>query len=313
MTRSKLALWATLTTVSIIAADAAPTRPTVIPLGMYLGVLPSLEVRFAGRERTVLLDTGGGLTVVTPATAGAIGCRPWGRVTGFRMRGDRVDMRRCDHVALGIAGLTVRVPEAGVWDFGKALPRNAPPLAGSIALDAFIHRAVTLDLARRRLILETPASLAARLHRERAIAVPMRFEREVDGASWVPLIGIDTPQGRLWMEIDSGSDGEVIVNRPLAHALGLNPADDRLQSMSVSIGGILPLRAPARVANLVIDGDIGEPVLRRWVITLDPACRELWLAPAARGSAAFAVARQRMNEKLEAPCAPNRLTDPASW
>ncbi len=294
MTRSMLALCAALTTLSGVAADATPTRPTVIPLGMYLGALPSLEVRIAGREHTVLLDTGGGLTVLTPATAGALGCHPWGRLTGFRMRGDRVDMRRCDHVTLSLAGLTVRLPEAGVWDFGKVLPRNAPPLAGSIALDAFAHRAVTLDLARRRLIVETPASLLARLRHEHAIAVPMRFEREVNGESRVPLLGIDTPKGRVWMEIDSGSDGAVIVNRPLAHALGLNPADDRPQPMSASIGGDVPLRAPARVMDLVIDGDIGEPVLRRWVITLDPARRRLWLASAAHLSAASAAPSERV-------------------
>ncbi len=277
-------LWvfsAALAGLLVMHPAAARTRPTVIPLGMYLGVLPSLEVRFAGGEHTMLLDTGGGLTVVTPATAAALGCHPWGRLTGFRMRGDRVDMRRCDRVTLRVEGRVVRVPEAGVWDFGKALPRNAPPLAGSIALDAFAHRAVTLDLAKRRFIIETRSSLAARLRREHAVAVPMRFEREVNGASLVPLLGIDTRKGRVWMEIDSGSDGVVIANRPLAHALGLEPQDSRPQQLTASIGGGLRLRAPARLMNLIIDGDIGEPVLRRWVITVDLAHGRLWLAPAA--------------------------------
>lgn len=288
MNRSAWPLCAALTGLLAVHPAAARTRPTVIPLGMYLGVLPSLEVRFAGGEHTMLLDTGGGLTVVTPATAAAVGCHPWGRLTGFRMRGDRVDMGRCDRVTLTVAGLRVRVPEAGVWDFGKALPKNAPPLAGSIALDAFAHRAVTLDLAKRRFVIETRSSLAARLRREHAVAAPMRLEREVNGASLVPLLGIDTPKGRLWMEIDSGSDGEVIANRPLAHALGLDPQDRRPQPMSASIGGGLRLQAPARLTNLVIDGDIGEPVLRRWVITVDLAHGKLWLAPAAGVRAASA-------------------------
>ncbi len=289
MRRLQQVMFAALTSVLVTDPAAARTRPTVIPLELYLGVLPSLEVRFAGGEHTMLLDTGGGLTVVTPATAAAIGCHPWGRLTGFRMRGDRVDMRRCDRVTLSVEGRRVHLSEAGVWDFGTALPKNAPPLAGSIALDAFAHRAVTLDLAKRRLIIETRSSLAARLRREHAVAAPVRFEREINGASVVPLLGIDTPKGRLWMEIDSGSDGEVIVNRPLAHALGLDPRDSRPQPMTAPIARGLRLQAPARLTDLVIDGDIGEPVLRRWVITVDLAHGKLWLAPAAgvgTGSAA---------------------------
>jgi hypothetical protein len=252
---------------------------------MYLDLLPSLQVEFGGRIHTLLLDTGGGLTAVTPASVAAIGCHPWGRLTGFRMRGDRVDLSRCDGVKMTLAGLTVRVPEVGVWDFGKALPKNAPPLAGSIALDAFANRAVTLDLADRQFIIETPASLALRLRREHALAVPVRFEREVGGASLVPLIGIDTPQGRVWMEMDSGSDGDVIVNQPLAPALGLDPADKRAQPMAVSLGGVLTLRARAQIASLVIDGDIGEPVLRDWIITLDLAAGKLWLGRPRSGRA----------------------------
>lgn len=281
---NRFALIASIALLALLGIHRASARtgPTVIPLGTYLGVLPSVQVRFAGRTHTMLLDTGGGLTVVTPASAAAMGCHPWGRLTGFRMRGDRVDMRRCDRVKMTLAGLAMRVPEVGVWDFGKVLPRNAPPLAGSIALDAFGRRVVTLDLADRRFIVETRASLAARLRREHAVAVPVRFEREVDGESLEPLIGIDTRRGRVWMEIDSGSDGAVIVNRPLARALGLDPAGRRLQPMAVSIGGVLPLRAPAQMMNLVIDGDIGEPVLRHWIVTVDLAHRRMWLAPAAR-------------------------------
>ena len=293
MNRSALVASVALVALFSVHRASARTGPTVIPLGTYLGVLPSVQVRFGGREHTMLLDTGGGLTVVTPATAAAIDCRPWGRLTGFRMRGDRVDMSRFDRVKVTLAGLAVRVPEVGVWDFGKVLPKNAPPLAGSIALDAFSRRVVTLDLADRRLIVETRASLAARLRREHAVAVPMRFEREVDGESLEPLIGIDTLRGRVWMEIDSGSDGDVIVNRPLAHALGLDPADKRAQQMAVSIGGVFPLRAPARMMNLVIDGDIGEPVLRHWIITIDLAHRRMWLAPATPTDAATSAPSHR--------------------
>lgn len=255
-------------TGSARATTPPPDGPTVLPLEKYLGVVPSMQVRLGDRDVTFLLDTAGGLTVLTPQTARSIGCRPWGRLTGYRMRGDRVDMSRCDDVRLDtVAGGPVKLAETGVWDFSHVLPENAPPLAGSIALDAFAGQAITLDLEGGRLILETPRSLAVRIRH--AHEVPMRLKREVDGAALVPLVGIDTPKGRLWMQLDCGSDGPVIVNRPVAAALGLDPDNKKLQDLSTTFGDTVDLQASARVDDLIVDGNIGAPVLKHWVITMD--------------------------------------------
>jgi hypothetical protein len=114
----------------------------------------ALVLSVNGIENTFLFDTAGGSTVVTPDFAKSIGCRPWDRATGFRMRGDRVDARRCDHVQVDIDHLHVHIPMATVFDFSKLLPKDAPPLSGSLALDAFAGEIVTLDLAGGRLIVE---------------------------------------------------------------------------------------------------------------------------------------------------------------
>ncbi|WP_250623635.1 retropepsin-like domain-containing protein [Pinirhizobacter soli] len=254
----------------------ATEHPVEIPLTAYLGVLPSLKVDVGGKPATFLFDTAGGLTVVTPDTAKALGCQPWGQMTGFRMRGDRLDTPRCEDVRLSLPAMGLRVESAGVWDFSALMPKDAPPLAGSIALDAFADRAITLDLTAGKLIIETPRSLADRV--KSAKEVPMRISREVGGRTVTPLVGVDTPKGRLWMELDCGSDGNVIVNRPLATALGLDPAAKGKQPLTASLGG-MPLKANAQIMDLVIDGNIGVPVLKQWVITLDLPHQRLWLAP----------------------------------
>ena len=78
--------------------------------------------------------------MISPETAKALGCKSWGQLTGFRMRGDRLDTPRCNDVRLFLESTTVDVPLVGVWDFSKVLPKDAPPLGGSIALDAFAGR-----------------------------------------------------------------------------------------------------------------------------------------------------------------------------
>lgn len=274
-----LAWAATVGMASAHAAGRPSARPVTIPLSLYLDALPSVQVDVAGHPTTFLLDTAGGLTVITPDTAKALGCVPWGQLTGFRMRGDRVDTQRCDDVQLRLPGTPLQLSAAGVWDFSRLLPKDAPPLGGSIALDALADRAVTLDLAGGRLIVETPQSLAARV--AHATAVPVRFAREVGGQALTPLVAVDTRQGRLWMELDCGSDGSVIVNRPIAAALGLDPASTGRQRVSMSLGGTLPLEADATVKDLILDGNIGAPVLKRWLVTLDLAHQKLWLRPAA--------------------------------
>ena len=148
--------------VGVIHAADEHKAPVIIPIAAYLGVLPSLQVSIGGQQSTFLLDTGGGLTTLTPEIAKALGCKSWGQLTGFRMREDRPDTPRCNDVHLSLDGTAVNVPLAGIWDFSKLLPKDAPPLGGSIALDAFVGRVVTLDLTKDAFIIETQASLKER-------------------------------------------------------------------------------------------------------------------------------------------------------
>jgi hypothetical protein len=260
------------------AGAASPARPVIIPLTPYLGVVPSLQASVNGKPGTFLFDTAGGTTAIDPAFASASGCKPWGQVTGFRMRGDRMDLERCDDLKVEASGVRLTAPTAGVLDLRKLLPKDAPPLAGSLALDAFAGRAVTIELARNRLILETPASLKARVRA--AVEVPVRFSRDAGGLSLTPLAAVQTPQGRLWMELDTGSDGGAVVDRHGAAALGLDPDSKRGQDLSMTLAGGVAVKTRALVGDLIIDGNIGGPVLKTWTVTLDLARQRLWIAPA---------------------------------
>ena len=212
-------LMTALLAISAPAAAREPAPRAIIVLSPYLDTLTSLKLSVNAIENTFLFDTAGGSTVVTPDFAKSIGCKPWDRVSGFRMRGDRVHAQRCDHVQVDIGHLPANIPMVTVFDFSKLLPRDAPPLGGSLALDAFSGEIVTLDLAGSWLIVETPASAKARVRG--AQEVPFRFAREVSGLSLTPLVAVETPAGRGgygWSLTQTGSFGSSSVDVALRQA-----------------------------------------------------------------------------------------------
>jgi hypothetical protein len=253
-----------------------PAKPVIIPLEPYLGVLWSFQGEVDGKPRRFLLDTAGGITVIAQPFADAIGCKPWGRVTGFRMRGERVDLPRCDDVGLKAAGLPLTAPTAGVIDFSTLLPKDAPPLDGSVALDAFAGRAVTLDLAGRRLIVETPESLKVRARQ--GVEVPVRFGRDATGLALTPFIAAPTAKGRIWLELDCGSAGALVIGKHVADLLGLDPTIQKGQSVEMTLVGGPKISGKVLVEDMILDGNIGVPALAQWLVTLDLANERAWIA-----------------------------------
>ncbi len=258
---------------------SAQSQPTTIALSPYLGVVWSFEAEVAGKPRTFLFDTGGGITVITPATAAEIGCAPWGQLSGFRMRGDRVDMARCNDVSLRSSGGTLATSTAGVFDFAKLLPKDAPPLAGSVALDSFAGKVVTIDLAHRQLVLETPGSLKRRITGAKEVSI--RLAGEVSGHAITPFLAIQTPKGKVWMEVDTGSDSSVLVGSHNAALFAMKADSKEPQPFRGElVGGVRLAAEDARSMPLVLDGNIGVSVLKTWVLTVDIDHGRAWIAPA---------------------------------
>jgi predicted aspartyl protease len=250
--------------------------PRATSLRPYLEVIPSLTVNVGGVSGRFLLDTGGGITAISPAFASSIGCKPWGRLSGHRMRGQRVDVARCDGVHVDVDGIELVVPTAGVWDFKSVLPQGAPELQGSLALDAFSGHAITLDLGGGHLWIETESSLKKRI--ESAEELPARFDRSVQGLALIPFVGVQTDSGLLWFELDTGSDAPLIVGKHVVEALKATQSSNGRFRVRASIGGRLPLDVDAGVSDLIVDGNIGLPLLKNWVVTIDLLNHRLWVS-----------------------------------
>jgi Aspartyl protease len=256
-------------------AEAAPDA--VIPLERWR-TRWTMRLTVGGAERRMLFDTGGGLTMLSRPALEAAGCQPWGRLTGFRMFGDRIDTARCSNVSIRAGGLTLDPPAVGLIDLGSLNPADAS-LEGLASLNLFEGRTVTLDLAGGRVIVESPASLAQRIRTMRPI--PIRLEREVQGLALAVAVEVPTARGPVWMELDSGNGGTVLVSKQLAPLFGLDPAVGGRQTARFPIvDGVTVETTDAFTPDIVLDGNLGMPFLSRWLITLDLREGRAWIAPA---------------------------------
>lgn len=254
-----------------------------IPLSDYLGILHTVEATVAGQTGTFLFDTGGGVSVVTPEFAERIGCTPWGNLSGFRLSGERLDLKRCDDVVFDLGdGVSLASPAAGVFDLKALLPPEGP-VDGILSLDAFVDQPFTLDIAAGRIVLETPASLAARI--DGAVEVPVHFARQAGGYSLTVLALVETDAGDLWMQLDSGGVPPLLLAPHAAAAMGV---PETAQPISLGLGAderratvdVVPTVRP----NMIIDGNIGEPTMARMLLTFDLANGKLWARPVAEVS-----------------------------
>jgi hypothetical protein len=238
----------------------------------------TLHATVRGHEGNFVFDTGGGVTYLSPGFAQTIGCKPWGQLSGFVLTGQRLDMQRCDDVDVDIDGWFFRAPIAGVFDLMKFMPPNVPKIDGSIGLDLFAGHAVTLSLANRTLTVESAASLRQRSRKAKEISI--RLVREVEGIALAVVVGVVTPEGTAWMELDSGNGGANVIAKHIAPLLNLKTDVKGAQPAKFMLVGGVPVTGDARVNDtLIMDGNIGTRFMIDWDVTFDLAKGRAWLTP----------------------------------
>lgn len=254
--------------------SAVTARPVaVLKLEPYR---KSVAVRVVanGKPGLFTLDTAGGNTVVSPAYAAEAGCKPWGRMVGFQMTGNRLEMPRCDGFTFSVDGHVLRAPSAGVLDITSMLAKDAKPVDGSLALDAFDGQTISIDFAAGELVVETQASAKQRIAGAREL--PLRLVRE-GGVALAAMVEVPTPQGIVRFELDSGNGGTILVSKPYATLFGLDPEAQGPQRGSFEIASGIRAEGLMFTPDLTIDGNIGMPFLKDWLITLDLAEGRMWI------------------------------------
>ena len=221
-----------------------------------------------GHAARLLFDTGAGLTSITPAFARRVGCEPYGSVTGFRMRGDRVTSQKCGSRQLTIGSQTI-AREIAVFDLSALLPSDAPPIDGIMGVDVFDGRLITL-VQSRAIVMGSRPGLGWR-------EGTMRLQRELSGAGLEVFVRATAVSGDIWLLLDTGHIGPVFLSPGAVEQMG-SPRPDLPISLVVSGAGSRETKA-AHVEGLIYDGVLGEPFLRGLDIAIDFRQQRIWWRP----------------------------------
>jgi hypothetical protein len=265
----------------IVAANCCASEPGAAiqlqDIQMRYGSDKGLHASVNGQEGVFGFDTGGGLSVITSKFEAAIGCHPWGRVTGFQMTGHRLDLPRCDDVHFRIGGVTYTAPTAGVLDMMPTPADKNTVVAGSIALDILAGRQITIHSVSNRVTVDSPAEFARETARGREIKA--RLVRDGEGVCLTVNAGVPTSKGLIWMEIDTGNNGPIVIGSHIASLLGLRSEIPTPQHAHFDLTEGVTVDHEAVVQDLIMDGNLGEEVLHHWDVTFDLATGQVWMAP----------------------------------
>ena len=265
------------------AALQSKTRPVplaTIPLEPFLRAQAIVHAVVNGKPGIFLFDTGEGVSSFSPSFAEKIGCHPWGRISGFRMSGERLDNAHCDNITFDLSGQKLLAPVVSTVDIMKFLGPDVSPVDGSLGLDLFAHQAITI-IPRKAIVLESPSSLAERVRTAREL--PIRIVRDVEGIALSVDGAVRTPGGLAWMELDSGNGGSLVVANHIAPLLGLPSDMTTAQPSHFELANGITVEGTTRTRDLIMDGNIGAQFLNDWVLTLDLEHGRAWLASMARG------------------------------
>lgn len=258
---------------ALFAADAASAQ-TVLKLEPYRRSVAA-RVEVGGETRLMAFDTGGGDSIISPGLAKAIGCKPFGALKGFRMTGDRLDTPRCDNVNIDWGGEHLLAEQAGVYDVGELFAKDAQPIDGMLSLKLFDGKTVTLDFAALTVTIETPESAAARIGG--ATELHAHLARETGGRALAVYVDVPTAHGPLAFELDSGNGGTLLVSKEYAGEFGLDAGKAGPQPGTIPIAPGIAAKGMVFTPDLIIDGNLGMPFLKDYVVTLDLSAGRVWV------------------------------------
>ncbi len=263
---------------ALVGRANPPQTPYSIALQSEdLGGLLLVPAVVNGRPATFLFDTGAGTTVLDRAAFERLGLRPRGRVStrDASARTDRLTATLIRELSLGQS--TFRNVGAIVSDLSFVEHHLCRPVDGILGANVMQHGVLQIDygsgtiqIASKAASLPTPPgrSLVAQL-----LPTPL------------PVIPVQAAGTRFGLIVDSGSNGDLAIDRAVVDALAVDP---RVPAIGTTSAGLLGLGGhdeafawPAvRIGELDLEGadastapvaTLGNKILRSFTVRIDPA------------------------------------------
>jgi hypothetical protein len=248
-----------------------------------------------GKPARFLVDTGGA-NLLTPAAAKKFGLASEGKLAGRGVGDEMVDVGFAHAGEVRVGAATLAKPVFMIMDMGPFADIEGTESDGLVGYEMFRRFGVTIDYARRELVLAEPAKFAPPAG---ATAVPFEL------AERIPIV-----EGRLdglpaRISIDTGSRVSLTLHSPFVKAHGLVAKYQAAPEAIIGWGVGGPSRGrPARfgrleLGTLAVDGiagdlytgdkgafaapdlsaNLGAGVLKRFTVAFDYAAKRMYLAP----------------------------------
>lgn len=255
-----------------------------------------------GKPARFLVDTGG-MNLLTPASARKFGLEGEGKLAGRGVGDELVDVAFAHAKEVRLGGAVLDRPVFVIMDLGKLAAVEGYESDGLVGYEMFRRFGVTIDYARRELVLVEHAKFAPP---PGAHVVPF------DLAERIPVVQgvLDGLPARF--SVDTGSRVSLSLHSPFVREHGLvakyraapeavvgwgvgGPSRGRparfgtLQLGELSIEGVagdLYTGNKGAFASPDLSGNIGGGLLKRFTVAFDYAAKRMYLAP----NAAFAQA-----------------------
>lgn len=253
-----------------------PSRgPVSLPLQRFPHGLWAIEVGLSGETHPFLFDTGAGLTTITTDLAERAGLRPSGRLTGFRMTGERVDLARCPDVTLDLGGRPIHHEVLGVLDLMALLPDDFPTIGGVLALNSFLDQPFTANFRDGELVLESDART------DSMTSLDIRVGRPLQGLAVEVYVAARRGQATVWLELDTANTGPVLLAPHAANQLRIE-SNERTCAAELEIVSGARWKTDVVIRDLIIDGNLGATFVRDRAWALDLREPALWVGEPAR-------------------------------
>ena len=246
-----------------------------------------------GKPFTFVFDTGG-VNLVTPATAAALGLKPEGQMQANGAGAGHMDAGLAKVAALGIGKATIKDQVFVVVPLDALEPAEGTPMPGMVGFETFRRFVTRFDYGNKTITFIKPSAFDPS---DAGIAVPFAFNGNTIEikASYAGVTGNFT--------VDTGSRASLTLNAPFAAKYNIR-GDKGVEAVTGwGVGG--PSRAFAmrgkalQIGAFTIDhpvvevstdkagafsdaslaGNIGAGILKRYVVTLDYEHSTMYLKP----------------------------------